>query len=134
VRTLAGNFQLVARLPQALLPWRNPVWLQLVSHKLLRLVVPWALLTMLATSAVLSAPIYQALFWWQLGFYGLALAGNIGAVSSRLRPAGAAASVVVLSAAAWVAFWVWVTGRAARSWSKVQYKPTPRILTTARQM
>jgi hypothetical protein len=28
----------VQRLPAALLPWRNPVWLTLVSHKLLRLV------------------------------------------------------------------------------------------------
>ena len=44
VRTLAGNLQLVSRLPAALLPWRNPVWLQLLSHKLARLVVPWALL------------------------------------------------------------------------------------------
>ena len=32
---LAGNFQLVARLPRMLLPWRNPVWLQLVSRLLL---------------------------------------------------------------------------------------------------
>jgi biofilm PGA synthesis N-glycosyltransferase PgaC len=126
VRTLAGNFQLVARLPQALLPWRNPVWLQLLSHKLLRLAVPWALLAMLATSAVLTAPIYQALFWSQVGFYGLALLGNIRVVGTHLRPAGAAASMVVLNAAAWMAFWVWVTGRAARSWSKVQYRPAPQ--------
>ena len=32
VRTLAGNFQLVARLPAVLLPWRNPVWLQFLSR------------------------------------------------------------------------------------------------------
>ena len=42
VRTLAGLFQLVGRLPSALLPWRNPVWFFLLSHKLARLVVPWA--------------------------------------------------------------------------------------------
>src|SRR5438132_2819396 len=53
VRTLSGNLQLVARLPETLLPWRNPVWFQFVSHKLLRLVVPWALLGLLATSALL---------------------------------------------------------------------------------
>ena len=44
VRTLSGNFQLIPRLPSALVPTRNPVWFALVSHKLLRLVVPWALL------------------------------------------------------------------------------------------
>src|SRR4029079_13531611 len=34
VRTLTGNFQLFTRLPGALLPWKNPIWLQLISHKL----------------------------------------------------------------------------------------------------
>src|SRR5207247_2319457 len=76
VRTLAGNFQVAARLPQTLLPWRNPVWFQFVSHKLLRLIVPWALLAMLATSAVLTGPLYQTLFVAQVCFYLLALMGN----------------------------------------------------------
>jgi biofilm PGA synthesis N-glycosyltransferase PgaC len=123
VRTLAGNFQLAARLPHSLLPWRNPVWLQFVSHKLLRLAVPWALLALLALSAILPGEGYRALWWAQIGFYLVALLGNVQAVGSRFRPAGAAASLVVLNAAAWLAFWVWVTGRAARSWGKVYYKP-----------
>ncbi len=44
VRTLTGNFQLVAWLPGLLLPWRNPVWAQFVCHKLLRLLTPWLVL------------------------------------------------------------------------------------------
>jgi cellulose synthase/poly-beta-1,6-N-acetylglucosamine synthase-like glycosyltransferase len=125
VRTLAGNFQLVARLPQSLLPWRNPLWVQFVSHKLARLVAPWALLTMLGTSAVLAldSELYRLLVGCQIGFYTLALAGNVQAIGSRVRLAGAAASVLVLNAAAWLAFWVWITGRAGKSWSKVNYKP-----------
>ncbi|HYV36022.1 MAG TPA: glycosyltransferase family 2 protein [Gemmataceae bacterium] len=122
VRTLAGNFQLAVRLPQALLPWRNPVWLQFVSHKLLRLVVPWALLAMLATSAILPGSLYQAMFLGQVGFYALALIGNNRVVARQLRPAAAATSVVVLNAAAWMAFWVWITGRTSHSWGKVKYK------------
>jgi len=125
VRTLAGNFQLVARLPQVLLPWRNPVWLQFLSHKLLRLLVPWALLVMLASSALLPGQMYRTIFWWQIGFYGLAVLGNIKAVAKQLRPSAAAASVVVLNAAAWLAFWVWVTGRTRRSWRKVHYQSEP---------
>jgi biofilm PGA synthesis N-glycosyltransferase PgaC len=124
VRTLAGNFQLVARLPQLLLPWRNPVWLPFVSHKLLRLAVPWALLGMLLVSALLRTPLYDWLLWGQIGFYGLALLGSVRAVGSRLRLAGAAASMLVLNAAAWLAFWVWLSGRAGQSWSKVAYNPT----------
>ena len=38
------------------------------------------------------------------------------------RLLGAAASFLVLNAAAWLAFWVWIGGRAGRSWHKVQYQ------------
>jgi hypothetical protein len=55
VRTLAGNFQLAARLPAAFLPWRNPVWVQWWSHKLMRLIVPWALIGLFVTNAVLRS-------------------------------------------------------------------------------
>src|SRR5712691_1537622 len=44
VRTLAGNYQILWLEPRLLLPWRNPVWLQYVSHKIGRLVVPYAML------------------------------------------------------------------------------------------
>ncbi|HEU4799887.1 MAG TPA: glycosyltransferase [Gemmatimonadales bacterium] len=44
VRTLTGNFQLLAWMPQLLVPIRNPVWLQFVCHKLLRLLTPWLVL------------------------------------------------------------------------------------------
>ena len=44
VRTLTGVLQLCAWLPQTLTPLRNPVWLQFVTHKLLRLLTPYWLL------------------------------------------------------------------------------------------
>ncbi|HLS46952.1 MAG TPA: glycosyltransferase, partial [Gemmatimonadales bacterium] len=44
VRTLTGNFQLCAWLPGVLVPGRNPVWIQFVFHKLLRLLTPYLLL------------------------------------------------------------------------------------------
>jgi biofilm PGA synthesis N-glycosyltransferase PgaC len=121
VRTLAGNFQLAARLPASLLPWRNPVWMQWVSHKLLRLVIPWALLGLLLSSMFLPGPFYQTLFWLQIVGYCLAVVGlnrNLG----RFAPAaGVAASFLVLNAAAFLAFWVWSAGRAGQSWRKVTY-------------
>ena len=43
VRTLAGNFQSFARSPWLFDPRRNPVWWQFVSHKVFRLLVPYAL-------------------------------------------------------------------------------------------
>jgi cellulose synthase/poly-beta-1,6-N-acetylglucosamine synthase-like glycosyltransferase len=118
VRTLTGNYQLVARQPGLLLPWRNPVCFQLVSHKLLRLAVPWALLGLLGTSAVLPGPWYRAAFGAQVAFYGLGLLGLLTRAGSRLRVAAAAGSFLVLNSAAWLAFWVWCSGRAARSWRR----------------
>ena len=117
VRTLGGNFQLIARLPAALLPWRNPIWFQFLSHKVLRLVVPWALLAILASASLA----YPAAFRAQVAAYGLALAGTWRPLGSRSRLASAAASFLVLNAAAWMAFWVWAGGRSGRSWGKVRY-------------
>ena len=73
-RTLAGNYQILAQEPRLLVPFVNPVWLQYVSHKVGRLLVPWCLLTILASSAVLAASswFYFAAFCAQVAFYGLA--------------------------------------------------------------
>ena len=77
VRTLAGNYQLLRLLPALLLPWRNPVWFQFMSHKVGRLVVPYALLALLVSSATLAgrAPLYGVAFGGQGLFYGLAAYG-----------------------------------------------------------
>jgi cellulose synthase/poly-beta-1,6-N-acetylglucosamine synthase-like glycosyltransferase len=80
LRTLAGNWQLLARLPRLANPVANPVFFAWFSHKFLRLIVPWALLAM---------PIACA-FEWQHPFYRAALlvqlAGYAGAAFALLRP------------------------------------------------
>jgi cellulose synthase/poly-beta-1,6-N-acetylglucosamine synthase-like glycosyltransferase len=78
-RTLAGNFQLIRLQPRLLIPFLNPVWVQFVSHKLGRLVVPYALFVMLITSAALATErlIYMAALSAQVAFYGLAAYGAV---------------------------------------------------------
>ena len=122
VRTLAGNFQLMTRLPAALVPWRNRLWWQFVSHRALRLVVPWALLALLIVAATLPGSLYRFAFWSQASFYLVGLAGCWPVVATRSRLASGIASFLVLNAAAWVGFWVWMSGSAARSWGKVSYE------------
>ena len=77
VRTLAGNYQILALEPLLLLPFRNPVWLQYASHKLGRLFVPWALVAALLSSAALASSgwFYLMALILQLGFYALAAIG-----------------------------------------------------------
>jgi cellulose synthase/poly-beta-1,6-N-acetylglucosamine synthase-like glycosyltransferase len=84
-RTLAGNYQILAQEPRLLLPIANPVWLQYVSHKIGRLVVPWALVGALLSSAALAPAswVFSAAFLAQVGFYGLAVLG--GCLDARGR-------------------------------------------------
>ncbi len=67
VRTLAGNFQLLQ-----LAPWiisrENRLRFELISHKLLRLLVPALLVAMMASSAMLA---------FSSRFYAVALAGQL---------------------------------------------------------
>jgi biofilm PGA synthesis N-glycosyltransferase PgaC len=128
VRTLAGNFQLMVLMPAALLPWRNRMWWQFVSHRALRLVVPWTMLAALVASAAMPGVVYRTAFAAQVVGYLVGLAGCRPSIAARSRLASAIASFLVLNAAAWVAFWVWISGRSARSWSKVAYTGGPRTI------
>jgi cellulose synthase/poly-beta-1,6-N-acetylglucosamine synthase-like glycosyltransferase len=78
VRTLSGNWQLLLLEPALLSPWRNPSWLGLVSHKLMRLLAPYALLVALVASARLPSPWSALLVSAQLATWVLALARRLG--------------------------------------------------------
>ena len=54
IRTLAGNVQILWQEPRLLVPVVNPVWLQYMSHKVGRLLVPYALLGLLAANVALA--------------------------------------------------------------------------------
>jgi len=91
IRTLAGNFQLLKLEPRLLLPWRNPVWLQFVSHKLGRLFVPYAMLGLFASSLALARrPVYAAVVAAQVAFY--LLAGYGAWLEAAARPARSGAA------------------------------------------
>jgi cellulose synthase/poly-beta-1,6-N-acetylglucosamine synthase-like glycosyltransferase len=95
VRTLAGNYQLLRLEPRLLLPWRNPVWLQFVSHKLGRLAVPYALLAVFASSTALaSGALYRLVLAGQVAFYLLAGYGAVLEVTARRRATAPAEPIV----------------------------------------
>jgi cellulose synthase/poly-beta-1,6-N-acetylglucosamine synthase-like glycosyltransferase len=78
VRTLAGNYQILVQEPRLLVPIVNPVWVQYLSHKIGRLLVPWALVIWFVSSAALlfDGWLYTAAFAAQACFYGLAAYGG----------------------------------------------------------
>ena len=110
----------LALLPALLVPGKSPVWFQLVSHKLLRLVCPFALTVVFVTSLALAfAPsqtpfelvFYRTLALGQLAFYGLAALGSrAGRLGTLAR------TFVVLNAAALVGLVRYLRGKQAVTW------------------
>ena len=96
-RTLAGNYQILGLEPRLLMPFVNPVWLQYLSHKVGRLIVPWVLIALLAASVSLASGgyVYMAALAMQMVFYGLAAVG--GWLSVRERPARVALTFVMMN-------------------------------------
>lgn len=92
VRTLTGNFQSFLRHPWLFSPRANPIWWQFMSHKVARLLVPYALLVLLVLPVLIGTPFYLVVFLAQLVFYFLAfgnarrwpLCGNPLAALARL--------------------------------------------------
>ena len=72
VRTLAGVYQVIGYFPALLDPTANRMWIHFVSHKLGRLLVPFALLILLITAPFLPWPLNLLMVVGQLFFYGLA--------------------------------------------------------------
>ena len=118
VRTLSGNYQLLQLAPW-LLSSSNPIRFEFISHKLLRLAVPFALAALLAASFGLSGPFYRVVLILQLVFYAL----SVLALSRLLKGgvlahfADAAGTFVLLNGAAVVALANFVAGRRA-AWTR----------------
>jgi poly-beta-1,6-N-acetyl-D-glucosamine synthase len=95
IRTLAGNIQILAQEPRLLIPFVNPVWLQYVSHKVGRLLMPYALLALFTASLALAgeSPVYAVSL---IGLCGLCLLGGYGAwLEDRATRHAAAPSLAV---------------------------------------
>lgn len=74
-RTLMGNYELLVRAPQLLMPSRNPIFVQFLSHKVGRLIVPWCLVALLISNLFLRHGFYLLSLSGQILFYLFALAG-----------------------------------------------------------
>lgn len=112
VRTLAGNYQLFSRMPRLLLPWANPSFFEVFSHKVLRLLGPWVLILLAVVSLLgLEHPPLAALAVCQALFYATALAGaRAGRVGALCR------TFVLLNVAAVLGLFRFLTGSQQVTW------------------
>lgn len=111
VRTLTGNYQLLA-----LAPWvittSNPLRSQFICHKLLRLLVPIALIGILISASSVRHGIYELAFVFQIIFYALAASATWRTKPGFLsRLANISLAFIVLNTAAAVALVNFITSR-----------------------
>ncbi len=126
VRTLAGNFQLFQLAPWTLTP-QNRVLFQLVSHKILRLIVPYLFILLVISSLILglrSTP-YAAFATLQIAFWSAAIAGLRYRIPFLHRIAAPASALLVLNAAAICALYKFLFTRGPLFEIWTESKPEP---------
>lgn len=121
-RTIAGAAQLVRLYPRWLLPWRNPIWLRFVSHKLLRLASPLLLAGAFASNVALAAdksPLDVSLLAMQAWFYLAAAVGWMFQQAGRRSSLfGAPLMFLALNTTTVAALWDAARGRYRVTWSR----------------
>jgi cellulose synthase/poly-beta-1,6-N-acetylglucosamine synthase-like glycosyltransferase len=120
VRTLAGNFQILALMPGLLVPGHNPIWWQYMSHKVLRLLAPWALLGLLVSTALLAPhlPLAGWALMAQLLFYAAAIAALSSEALGRLKLLRLAGAFVALNGFAVLGLWASLRNPDLHRWQR----------------
>ncbi|MGA7964890.1 MAG: glycosyltransferase family 2 protein [Gammaproteobacteria bacterium] len=123
LRTIAGNFQLFYLEPWLLSPFVNRLWLQTVSHKLMRLLSPLLLcIAFIANLLVVGETFYGYVFAAQVVFYAAALAGFLASRGKGAKRCPFYLNIpytfCVLNAATIVAFFSLLAGRQRVTWNK----------------
>lgn len=117
VRTLAGNWQLLALLPALRNPLAGPVQWRFFWHKQARLLCPAALVAALLGSLLAPGLLAAAALAGQVALYGLAALAHLSP-----RHAGRVSTLchtfVALNAAAVAGLAAYASGRAAVTWAR----------------
>ena len=117
-RTLAGNFQSFTRHRWLFNPKKNPVFLQFLSHKVFRLMVPYAMLVALLSSMLGSGMFLKLMFMLQVLFYAAGLANMTGVKALDNKLFNFIKVFLQLNAAAVVGAVRFVTGNANVRWKQ----------------
>ncbi|HVG27365.1 MAG TPA: hypothetical protein VM865_07150, partial [Acidobacteriaceae bacterium] len=88
-----------------------PLLFRFISHKLMRLAVPFLLVLLLVSSALARGAFYKLFLGGQLVFYGLAAVGWMSPSARRLRAVAVAETFTMLNLAAALAFYNFAAGR-----------------------
>lgn len=123
VRTLTGNYQIFRLFSDLLVPFRNPVSPGLISHKLLRVLAPFFMITFLLSNIFIAKEGYYAFFLIsQIIFYIFAMLGGMSQQEGRKRPLVKMSSVAymfcVMNFAALAGLYRFIFGKQKIAWEK----------------
>jgi poly-beta-1,6-N-acetyl-D-glucosamine synthase len=123
VRTQAGVYQVIGAYPELLGP-ANRMWVHFVSHKLGRLLLPWALLAVAVFSFFLPRPWGLFALAGQGSFYGLALLDLALPERSPLKrlTSPVRTFVVLMAAAMWAVSILFIPRR--QLWKETRVRST----------
>jgi cellulose synthase/poly-beta-1,6-N-acetylglucosamine synthase-like glycosyltransferase len=126
VRTIAGNFQLLVNHPWLLNPFANRVWLQTVSHKLLRLLCPAFLVLLLITNLMLLEFLfYQVVLLLQVLFYTAAWVAQLAPqMSKKTALLSVPHAFCLLNWSTVAGFSRFISGRQQVTWTRI-HDPEP---------
>ncbi len=116
VRNLAGNWQSFQTNKWLFNPTKNKVWWQFLSHKVFRLLVPFAMIAAFISSALGDNVFLNAMLTLQLLFYAVALAGYTNLPGTKNKLFNFVSVFIQLNAAALVATIRFFSSKEAISW------------------
>lgn len=120
IRTLSGNYQSFIRMKWLFSPFDNPVFIQFISHKFLRLVVPYLMvLSFVSNMSLLStSSIYIFTFSVQILFYSMVILASNFKVFRNNKISNFCLVFFELNMAVIYSLYRYLTNRASVTWNK----------------
>lgn len=122
IRVVTRGMRGVLSVPELLMPWKYP-WIsfQLVSHKILRWMVPFFLVLLFVSNALLlNAPLFRMVFVLQLTFYGLTGIAAVLPLQKLWKPLNMPLYFCTLNVAALLSFLGLFRGKKYVVWETVR--------------
>jgi len=120
IRISAGNFQSLLFVPRILNPFTGPVSFAFISHKFIRWMVPFLMITMMLCNIYLAtySPLFHFLLKSQIGFYLLAVVGAVMPNMAKIvKPMAICHYFVFMNFAILIGFYKFATNTQKTTWS-----------------
>jgi len=118
IRTLTGNFQSFLWNKWLFIPWKNPIIFQFLSHKVFRLLVPYAMFITLISSLVADGMFFNVMFLAQVLFYFLGFLGSSIEAVKNIKLISVIVVFVGLNVSAVLALKQFLRGQVKVRWDK----------------